>query len=224
MAQKQRDIYDKITASDGGRNPLRASVESAARVAMMDTPAAIVEKMDWEINGHREDAAAGEVSESILTLAAQIKEMNVVRAAQHLQEWLHEERRRSRYVTFDALLGHIWQKSSDPWQALCSLLAITRLTKPELIKGMSQSDLARLIHGDPKKRANFCAHERKLQKFMRSKGVKGFVGKGGHKSGESVKTFSAVQQGNNSRRKGERRKKARAFFSKQQNNKPEKAA
>ncbi len=202
--QKNGDIYRHPTAMQ-----MRASVDDALGVADMRCPATVLMENEPE-----DDLKDGEIREDVMRLACSLKERNILAAAGELQRHIDESRKRSRLVTLNGLLRYVWSESRNPWAAMCYLLAITRLVAPEIVRGMSQTEVAVLLHGSPKKRAAISAREKKIEGFMRSWGVKGFTLLGGRKSASTTPVYAAAQEGNNSRRKGERRKKGREFLAK----------
>jgi hypothetical protein len=109
-----------------------------------------------------------------------------------------------RLITIRTMLRYLWQGARSPWDAMKTLLAVTRLTAQSLINGVSQAEVAYLLR---ETKAATCAREKKrVEGFLRAWGVQGFHSEGAQKSEAARATYSRVQMGNNNRVKNQKPK------------------
>lgn len=125
-----------------------------------------------------------------------------------------------RIITLRTMLRYLWQDAKNPWDAMKRLLAATRLCAKQLIRGVSQSQMAWIL-GETKA-ATQAREKRVVEGIMRAWGVKGFHFEGAQKSEAARATYSRVQQGNRNRSGGAKAAPAKGSTGPRGPNKPKK--
>lgn len=103
----------------------------------------------------------------------------------------------ARLAGIMAFLRYTWFGATNLWEAMKRLLAITRKTKPDFIRGMSVTQVAWMLQET--KAATSAREIRIVEGYLQQWGVLGFQGAGGSKSIEARRKYAAVQQGNTNR-------------------------
>jgi hypothetical protein len=111
-----------------------------------------------------------------------------------------DELMEARLDAWEAFISYIFQGGRvNPWQALKNLLAAVRRVRPELLQGISATQLG-LILGETK--AAVSAREiRQVEDIMKRWGVMGYQGFGGAKSETARAASAKAAKGNRNRRK-----------------------
>ena len=106
----------------------------------------------------------------------------------------------ARLDAWEAFISYIFQGGRvNPWQALKNLLAAVRRVRPELLQGISATQLG-VILGETK--AAVSAREiRQVEDIMKRWGVTGYQGFGGAKSETARAASAKAAKGNRNRRK-----------------------
>lgn len=112
-----------------------------------------------------------------------------------------------RLITLRTMLRYLWQDAKSPWDAMKTLLAVTRLAASHLIQGASQTDVAFLLQET--KGATRAREKRKVEELLKTWGVQGFHLEGGQKSESAREIYSQVQKGNRNRAKDKSKPKTR---------------
>lgn len=113
---------------------------------------------------------------------------------------LQERLRKAKVSGLLAFLRYVWFGAPNLWEALKRLLAITRKTRADMIKGMTATQVAWML-GET--RAATSAREiRVVEQYLRDWGVLGFQGTGGAKSMEARAKYAEAQKGNKNRANG----------------------
>lgn len=109
-----------------------------------------------------------------------------------------------RLITVRTMLRYLWQDSKSPWDAMKTLLAVTRLAASTLICGASQTDVAFLLRET--KGATRAREKRKVEELLKQWGVQGFHLEGGQKTESAREIYRQVQMGNRNRAKDKTKK------------------
>lgn len=109
----------------------------------------------------------------------------------------HAARHKARLSGMVAMLRYIWQTTKNPWDAMKRVLAITRKTKAELIRGMSATEVAGMLRET--KAATSAREIKVVEGYLKRWGVIGFLGTGGAKSLEAREKYAKAAEGNTNR-------------------------
>jgi hypothetical protein len=112
-----------------------------------------------------------------------------------------------RLITLRTMLRYLWQSARNPWDAMKTLLAVTRLVSSSLIRGASQTDVAFLLRET--KGATRAREKRDVEALLQKWGVQGFHLEGGQKSESARQIYAEVQKGNRNRAKSKEPNKER---------------
>lgn len=113
------------------------------------------------------------------------------------EEQYNEALKAARMAGVVAFLRYVWFGSKNLWEAMKRLLAITRKTRPDFIRGMSATQVAWML--DETKAATSAREIRVVEEYLIAWGVIGFLGAGGSKSLEARAKYSTAQKGNTNR-------------------------
>jgi hypothetical protein len=140
----------------------------------------------YESEGPDRDAPDAELDLPYVTTLRDIKEMC----------------RRERTAGIVGMLRYTWSGCKNPWEAMKRLLAITRKTRCDLIRGLSVRAVAKILHETPA--ATSAREIRVVEKYLIEWGVNGFLGTGGSKSPEARRKYAKAAMGNTNRSGRER--------------------
>jgi type III secretion system FlhB-like substrate exporter len=146
--------------------------------------------------------AAERIAERIVDIMARTEgiEIDEELLADLLRKEIDGEIHEVRLITTRSFLRYLWQGARNPWDALKKLLAATRLAAKELIRGISQTEVAYVL-GESK--AATRAREKKgVEDFLREWGAGTVHFEGAQKSEAARATYARVQKGNRNRSKG----------------------
>lgn len=105
---------------------------------------------------------------------------------------------KARLAGILAFLRYVWFGSSNLWESMKRLLAITRKTRPDFIRGMSATQVAWMLQET--KAATSAREIRVVEGYLKDWGVIGFHGAGGSKSESARKKYAKAQKGNRNRK------------------------
>ncbi len=147
--------------------------------------------------------AAGKIAERIADHMARVEgvEIDEELLAGLLRKEIDSEIHEVRLITVRTFLRYLWEGARNPWDAAKKLLAATRLAAKQLIRGISQTEVA-LILGETK--AATRAREKKQEELLERWGAKATHFEGAQKSPSARATYSRVQRGNRNRANSKR--------------------
>lgn len=202
------DPSDEAFANEGAQ--LQAAMEAAALRLEAARKARSPRELELAEKAYDQASAAwlefqSALKSELLTRPGYLSLSAALRLDLETGESLSSEDEHSRMQALKALLEYVFQGgAANMGAAFKNLLAMVRRIKPEVLEGITQTDLA-LILGERK--ATTSAREiARVEKVARALGVKGFHFLGGTKPEATRRRSAEAAKGNTNRRDGARRK------------------